>query len=93
MYRDIVDTLEAMPPPNHELRLTFRFLTLSFRHQIAIADTLNVLTDQDRGASDEILFRVLFERAAQKGYLDLLWSETEKLTDPANFNPFERSAK
>lgn len=77
---------DAMPPPNHERRLTFRFLTLPFRHQIAIADSLNVLTDEDRALSDEALFRELFKRAAAKGLLAKLWDETEKRhADPAPF--------
>lgn len=81
---------DAMPPPNHERRLTFRFLTLPFRHQIAIADSLNVLTDEDRALSDEGLFRELFKRAAANGLLAKLWDETEKRhADPAPFNPFE----
>lgn len=81
---------DAMPPPNHERRLTFRFLTLPFRHQIAIADSLNVLTDEDRALSDEALFRELFKRAATNGLLAKLWDETEKRhADPAPFNPFE----
>jgi len=83
---------DAMPPPNHERRLTYRFLTLPFRHQIAVANRLNVLTDEDRSLSDEALFRVLFKRAAEKGLLGKLWAETEKLhADPADFNPFENS--
>lgn len=83
---------DAMPPPNHERRLTFRFLTLPFRHQIAIANSLNVLTDDDRALNDEALFRELFKRAAAKGLLGKLWEETEKRhADPAPFNPFETS--
>lgn len=83
---------DAMPPPNHERRLTFRFLSLAFRHQIAIADCLNVLTNEDRALSDETLFRVLFKRAADQGLLAKLWDETEKRhADPAPFNPFETS--
>lgn len=83
---------DAMPPSNHERRLTFRFLTLPFRHQIAIANSLNVLTDDDRALSDEALFRELFRRAAAKGLLGKLWEETEKRhADPTPFNPFETS--
>lgn len=83
---------DAMPPPNHERRLTFRFLTLPFRHQITVANNLDVLTDADRALSDEALFRVLFKRAADRGLLGKLWAETEKLhDDPADFNPFESS--
>ncbi len=84
---------DAMPPPNHERRLTYRFLTLPFRHQIAIANSLNVLTDEDRALGDEALYRELFKRAAAKGLLGKLWEETEKRhADPAPSNPFE-SAK
>lgn len=84
--------IDAMPPPNHERRLTFRFLTLPFRRQIAITQSLNVLTDEDRALSDEALFRELFKRAAEKGLLDKLWEETEKYhADPATFNPFKNS--
>lgn len=83
---------DAMSPANHERRLTFRFLTLPFRHQIAIADSLNVLTDEDRALSDEALFRELFKRAAANGLLAKLWDETEKRhADPAPFHPFETS--
>ena len=83
---------DAMPPPNHERRLTYRFLTLPFRHQIAIAQSLNVLTDEDRALSDEALFRELFKRAAVAGLLAKLWAETERRhNDPAAVNPFDRS--
>lgn len=83
---------DAVPPPNNERRLTFRFLTLAFRHQIAIADSLDVLTNEDRALSDEELFRVLFKRAADQGLLAKLWDETEKRhADPAPFNPFQIS--
>lgn len=83
---------DAMPAPNHERRLTFRFLTLPFRHQIAVANSLNVLTDEDGALSHEALFRELFRRAAEKGLLAKLWEETEKRhADPATFNPFESS--
>jgi predicted phosphodiesterase len=81
---------DAMPPPNHKRRLTYRFLTLSYRHQIAVAQSLNVLTDEDRPQSDEALFEELFKRAAERGLLGRLWEETEKRhADPAIFNPFE----
>lgn len=83
---------DAMPPPNHERRLTYRFLTLPFRHQIAVAQSLDVLTDEDRALTDEALFRELFKRAAAKRLLGKLWEETEKHhADPATFNPFENS--
>jgi hypothetical protein len=81
---------DAMPPPNYERRLTYRFLTLPFRHQIAIANSLNLLTDEDQALSDEPLFHELFKRATAAGLLAKLWDETEKRhADPAPFNPFE----
>lgn len=83
---------DAMPPPNYERRLTYRFLTLPFRHQIAIANSLNLLTDEDQALSDEPLFRELFKRATAGGLLAKLWDETEKHhADPAPSNPFETS--
>jgi hypothetical protein len=85
---------DAMLPPNHERRLTFRFLTLPFRHHIAIANNLNILTDEDRALSDEVLFCKLFNRAAANGLLAKLWDETEtRHADPASFNPFETPAE
>lgn len=83
---------DPMPPPNHERRLTYRFLRLPFRHQIAIANSLNLLTDEDQVLSDEPLFRELFKRATAGGHLAKLWDETEKRhADPAPFNPFDTS--
>jgi len=83
---------EAMAPPNPERRLTYRFLTLPFRHQIAVAQSLDVLTDQDRALSDAALFHELFKRAREAGLLAKLWEETERRhPDPAEDNPFEGS--
>lgn len=83
---------EAMLPPNPERRLTYRFLTLPFRHQIAVAQSLDLLTDQDRALSDALLFHELFKRARAAGLLAKLWAETERHhSDPAIYNPFESS--
>jgi predicted phosphodiesterase len=80
---------DAMPPPNYERRLTYRFLKLPFRCQIAIAHSLGLLTDEDRALSDEALFCLLFKRAAASNLLAKLWDETEKMhLDPAPTNPF-----
>jgi hypothetical protein len=82
----------AMPLPNHNRRLTYRFLTLPFRHQIAVAQSLNVLTDEDSALSDEALFHELFKRAEKNDLLAKLWEETEKHhTDPATYNPYASS--
>lgn len=83
---------ESMSPPNPERRLTYRFLTLPFRHQIAVAQSLDVLTDQDRALSDAALFHELFKRARDLGLLAKLWKETEKHhSEPAECNPFDGS--
>lgn len=82
-------TDDAMPPPNYQRRLAYRFLTLPFRYQIVVAKNLDVLTDTDAALGDEALFRILFSRAAERNLLGKLWIETEKLhDDPAAFNPF-----
>jgi hypothetical protein len=86
---EATEKVDIMPSPNPERRLTYRFLTLPFRHQIAIANSLNVLNDEDRALSDEALFNELFKRAVAKGLLGKLWEETEKRhADPAGSNPF-----
>lgn len=86
------EVARAMPTPHHQRRLTYRFLTLPFRHQFAIAQTLDLLTDEDRALSNEALFREVFKRATARGLLGHLWRETEtRHPDPADFNPFEGS--
>ncbi len=70
-------------------RLTYRFLTLPFRHQVAVANSLNLLTDKDQALSDDPLFHLIFKRATAAGLLDKLWDEIEKRhVYPAAFNPF-----
>ncbi len=79
----------AVPVTNYERRLTYRFLTLPFRHQIAIAQRLDVLTDDDRALAGESLYRILFKRAVTEGKLELLWKKTEEYhKDPGSENPF-----
>lgn len=82
-----IASVQAMVNPRR--RMTYRFLTLPFRHQIAVAQSLNVLNDQDRALSNASLFTMLFARAASACLLDRLWQETEQRhQDPATFNPF-----
>ena len=79
-----------MTPINPERRLAYRFLTLPFRHQMAILKSLNVLTEDDKVLDQEHQFLVLFQRAMSAGSLGKLWAETEKYhTDPATFNPYQ----
>ncbi len=74
-------------------RLTSRFLTLPFRHQAAVANSLNLLTEKDLALSDEQMFYVIFSRATAAGLLDKLWDEVEKRhVYPAAFNPFATAA-
>lgn len=83
---------EVTPPPNPKRRLTYRFLTLPFRHQIAVAQSLDLLKDQDRAMNEVSLFQELFKRAFEARLLAKLWEETEKHhSDPAKYNPFEGS--
>lgn len=80
----------AMPQLDYERRLTYRFLKLAFRHQFDIAQSIDVLTDDDGRLSDEDFFREVFKRAKGEGLLARLWEETEKrYTDAALVNPFE----
>lgn len=75
---------------NYERRLTFRFLSLAFRHQISIANSLGVMSKEDMSLRDEELFVVLFRRVSELGLVAKLWDETEKRhANPADFNPFE----
>lgn len=73
-----------------ERRLTYRFLILPFRHQIAIAQSLDVLTNEDRVLTDSALFKTLFARAAENQKLAKLWEETEAHhgQNNAGVNPF-----
>lgn len=82
--------IDVEPSRGRERRLTFRFLTLPFRHQVAVANSLNLLTDDDREMANDALLRVLFARAVQQGLLRELWAETEKRHDgPDGMNPFD----
>ena len=75
--------------PDPERRLTYRFLSLPFRHQIAIAQKLDLLTDEDRALADSALFLLVFRRAAAKQQLQNLWEETETCHgDGSKTNPF-----
>lgn len=86
--------LQEIATENPHRRLAYRFLTLPFRHQIAIANTLGILTDEDRKMGDDELFRVLFKRAGEQGLLKKLWDETEKHYPPSGvINPFEACAR
>ena len=73
-----------------ERHLTHRFLTLPFRHQIGIAQTLNLMIDEDKTLSNSTLINLWFARATKEQKLEKLWDETElrhneKIPGP---NPF-----
>lgn len=85
----------APPSPGNEMesdierRLVYRFLTLPWRKQLAIALSLDLLTDDDRARSDGELLEELYRRATEKRLRWKLWDETEKHhPDPAANNPF-----
>lgn len=71
-------TDEEMSRPNQERRLTRRFLTLPFRHQIAVAKNLNILTDRDLALNSEKLFQELFKRVHEEGLLRRFRDEIER---------------
>ncbi len=90
--KELTKESDAMPPNNHKRRLTYRFLTLPFRHQIEVAQRLNLITESDRDLGNEALVLEFFKRAVDKGLLSELWRETEKRhADSATFDPFEIS--
>ncbi len=83
LHRNTCDISTAVNP---EHRLTYRFLTLPFRHQIEVAKELGVITDSLTSAE---LHLVLFSRAASDGQLSRLWDETEKRhKNPSSDRPF-----
>lgn len=78
----MIASVRLLASGNYDRRtLTYRFITLPFRHQIAIANSLNVLTDADRehcALNTDKLCYVVFKRAVENGLIADLWNETEK---------------
>ncbi len=62
---------------NPDRRLTYRFLTLPFHVRVELANTMDLLQDDDKGVPDRVLFQRIFKRAAERGLLPRLWMEVE----------------
>ena len=78
---------------NPPRRLAYHFLDLPYHVQMEIAQTLDLLQDEDRDQLDDELFRRFFRRAAGSGKLPDLWNEVEKKHpdgEPEK-NPFKES--
>lgn len=73
-----------------ERRLIYTFYSLPFHRRIALAQQLDLITDEDRNLSEEALFPRLFRRAADKGILKDLWRLVEEQRGGVTTeNPFE----
>ncbi len=74
---------------NRERRLTCRFLTLPYRLQVDVANSIGFPSETDRALSAED-FLDMFRWAYENGLLAKLWDEVEsRHEDPAKRNPFE----
>ena len=63
---------------------------MAFRHKMAIAAMLGLLTDEDKPLSEPELFVTFFRRAAEGRKLAQLWHETERCHEASGQpNPFE----
>ena len=70
-------------------RLTYRFLNLSYRVRIDIAQTLDLLQDEDKGLSEVEKFKNFYLRAKRENKLEHFWSEVEKrYSDGDVINPY-----
>ena len=94
--------LEAKDPPfvgsktavfNPKRRLAYRFLDLPYHVQMAIAEALGLLQDDDKSQPAAEQFRRFFKRATDSGKLPDLWEEVEKKHPDGepDKNPFPRS--
>lgn len=85
----VTSPLPRVPAMDPDRRLTYRFLTLPFHVRVELANTLGLLQDDDKAASDRVLFQRIFKRAAERGLLAQLWSEVEQRHGaPADPNPY-----
>jgi predicted phosphodiesterase len=93
---------DSTPPPiatrSHEeviavdpaRRLIYTFYSLPFHLRIALAQELELITDEDRNLSEEVLFPRLFRRAADRGMLKDLWRLVqEQRGELTTDNPFD----
>ena len=61
-------------------KLTYKFLSLPHHRQLAIAQQLSLVRDEDEGARDNELYRRYFSRAQQENKLEELWKAVEKVS-------------
>jgi len=71
-----------LPPESEEAgrlhKLVAQFLALPFRHQIAVAQKLKILTDEDFTLRSEPLFEHMFKRVKVFGLLEEFQKEIER---------------
>jgi hypothetical protein len=78
-------------PVDHIRRLVYRYVTLSHRHRLAVAQVLDLVRDEDDGVRDAELVERYFARAKSAGRLADVWWEVESRhadPAPARDNPF-----
>jgi hypothetical protein len=75
-------SVEAQRGPNmmSARKLTYKFLSLPHHRQLAIAQQLGLVRDEDEGARDNELYRRYFNRDQQENKLEELWKAVEKLS-------------
>jgi len=61
-------------------KLTYRFLSLPHHRQLAIAQQLGLVRDEDEGARDNELYRRYFSRAQEEHKLEEFWNAVEKVS-------------
>ena len=61
-------------------QLTYRFLSLPHHRQLAIAQELGLVRDEDEGARDNELYRRYFSRAQEEHKLEELWKVVERVS-------------
>jgi len=73
-----------------ERRLIYTFYSLPYHRRVALAQRLDLITDEDKNLPEEVLFPRLFRRAAERGILKDLWRLVEEQRGgvPTD-NPFE----
>ena len=69
-------------------KLVYAYLTLSYPTIIEIASKLSLVHDEDRGISDQELYKRVIERAEQGQKLGELWEQVGHHNKDLPENPF-----
>lgn len=94
---EIVTGEKVMPPSadqknviNPARRLVYRFLSLPYRLQIAIAQQLNLLRDDDADLAPNVICHLVCQRARDGAQLEELWNAIEAAhgVNQVEANPF-----